>query len=164
LLGRCKVISLLIFVNDSSRFHYSFVVAAILLFVLKLIIFVAETHEFLVKLKVFKAGAFDERLAAVVDDHDFLGVIVHVHVVNGSVGVDNVRLNVELALVEPFFLEVEVATAVDEHETGNGLERTSQKIGRDLPQTWTVWRRSLGVDVYLKRLELLRSELHLAAK
>ena len=70
-MGRCKVISILIFVDDSFSFHTSFVVTAILLFVFELIIFVAETHEFLVELEVFKAGAFDERLAAVVDDYDF---------------------------------------------------------------------------------------------
>lgn len=42
---------------------------------------------------------------------------------NGSVRVNNIRFDVELALVEPFFLEVKVAAAVDENKAGNGLEK-----------------------------------------
>ena len=42
--------------------------------------------------------------------------------------VNNVRLDVELALVEPFFLEVKIATTVDEHKAGNGLEKINLNI------------------------------------
>ena len=66
--------------------------------------------------------ALPEALAAVVDDDDFLGLVVDVHVQDGSVRVDHVCAHVGVLLrEEPFLLQVDVAAAVDENQTGDRL-------------------------------------------
>ena len=67
-------------------------------------------------------GALDEGLAAVVDDDDLLRLVIHVHVVDGPVGVNHVRLHIVLRAVEPFSLKVNVAAAINEDQARNCLQ------------------------------------------
>ena len=120
-----EVLRLLLFIDDSSLLHPGLVVAAVrLLAVFIILVFVFKAHEFLVELEVLLGGAFLEALAAIIDDDDFLGLVVDVHVQDWSVRVDYIGAHVcVLFRVEPFLLQVDVAAAVDKHKTGDRLRQ-----------------------------------------
>lgn len=114
-----KVLSFLVFINNSTLLHPRLVVAAVrLLTVFVILVFVFKAHQFLVQLEVLLRGALLEALAAIIDDDDFLGLVVDVHVQDRSVRVDHIRVHVCVLLrVEPFLLQVDITAAVDKHET-----------------------------------------------
>jgi len=114
------LLSFLFLVNQAFIFHTSLVVAAITLlftfFFIELIaLVISNLLQLLPRLEVVQRGALLEGFAAVIYHYDFLlRALHHVHMVQGSVRVDNVRLNFVLLSVEPFLLHIESASTVYE--------------------------------------------------
>lgn len=79
-------------------------------------------HNFVVNSIILCSWTFLEAFAAVMDNQDFLRVIIHVLVVVRSVRVDEIALDIcILALVKPFARQVKMSTAIDEDQTPQEL-------------------------------------------
>ena len=70
---------------------------------------------------VFECGALCEGLTAIINHDNLLRLVSDIQVAQRSVRIDYVSFYIVLLCVEPFPMELEQATTVDENEAGDGL-------------------------------------------
>ena len=109
-------------IDQALVLHTCLIIARVLLFLVHIILlFISDTVELLEDLIVFECGALCEGLAAIINHDNLLRLVSDIQVAQRSVRIDYVSFYIVLLCVEPFPMELEQATTVDENEAGDGL-------------------------------------------